>query len=52
MLRTYHALGTERHAPGTERISDRARRAFNRAFENDVLWNPQILQILDKATRR
>ena len=35
-----------------ERISDRVRRAFDLAFENGVLWNPQIFEILDAATRR
>ena len=40
MERTYHTLGTGR-------ISDRVRRAFDLAFENGVLWNPQILEILD-----
>ena len=45
MERTYHALGTGR-------ISDRVRRTFDRAFENGVLWDPQILEILDAATRR
>ena len=45
MERTYHVLGTER-------ISDRVRRAFDLAFENGVLWNPRIFEILDAATRR
>ena len=40
------------HTLGTGRISDRVRRAFDFAFENGVLWNPQILEILDAATRR
>jgi hypothetical protein len=44
MERTYHALGTEH-------ISDRGRRAFDCAFENGVLWNPQVFQILDAAAR-
>jgi hypothetical protein len=33
----------------TGRISDRVRRAFDLAFENGVLWSPQIFQILDKG---
>jgi hypothetical protein len=32
--------------------ADRVRRAFDLAFENGVLWNPQIFEILDAATRR
>jgi hypothetical protein len=40
MERTYHALGTGR-------VSDRVRRAFDLAFENGVLWNPRIFEILD-----
>ena len=44
MERTYHVLGTEH-------LSDRVRRAFDLAFENGVLWSPQIFQILDKAAR-
>jgi hypothetical protein len=45
MERTYHVLGTDR-------ISDRVRVAFDRAFENGVFWNPQIFQILDAAARQ
>jgi hypothetical protein len=45
MERPYHALATGR-------ISDRVRRAFDKSFEAGVLWNPQIFQILDAATRR
>jgi hypothetical protein len=44
-----HEMELPYHALGTGRISDRVRHAFDRTFDNGVLWNPHIFQILDKA---